>query len=236
MARNADASMTPPRPVIFDLDGTLLDTLLDIANAANDCLVEEGAPIHTPDAYRFFVGEGVQVLMGRVLPEDRRDAETIARCVARFGQAYERRWREHSAPYPRVERLLDELRSRDAPTAVLSNKPQDFTRKCTDFFFPGYPFRVVFGARPGVPRKPAPDGATEIGHILGTEPNKIVYVGDSSVDMRTAVAAGMFPVGVSWGFRPRMELIAAGAAVIIDDPLELPAILERPLSDRSSGQ
>ncbi len=218
------------RAIVFDLDGTLLDTLVDLANAANDCLIAEGLPPHDVEAYRIFVGDGVPMLMRRIVPAEHHAVDLLERCVARFNETYERRWREQSRPYPGIEPLLEELRVRNVPVAVLSNKPQEFTRKCTDFFFGSYPFRVVFGARPGVPRKPSPEAAWEICQMLQVAPGEAAYVGDSSVDMQTAAAAGMPAVGVSWGFRERAELLAHGAAIVLDEPRQLIELL--PLRDR----
>lgn len=212
---------------IFDLDGTLLDTLLDIANAANEALVQHGFPAHPVDAYRTFVGAGVGVLFERALPSDHRDPATLDRCVQGFRNTYARTWNVHTRPYPGIESLLDELAARDIACAVLSNKPHEFTLRCVEEYFAPSCFQVVFGARVGVPHKPDPSAALEILRILKRPAGECLYLGDSDVDMQTAVAAHLFPVAALWGFRGRAELEAAGAAALVERPAEVLELLGR---------
>ena len=214
----------PFSAVLFDLDGTLLDTLEDIADAANAILASQGMPTHPLAAYKLFVGEGVKRLMEKAIPEDRRSAEAITRCASLFANEYGRRWNAMSRPYDGILPLLASLREK-MPLAVLSNKPQAFTQQCVDHYFPCGTFVCVLGQRDGIPPKPDPAGAIETANRLALPPEMIAYLGDSSIDMQTAVRAGMHPIGAAWGFRSREELLASGAAAVIEQPAELIAIL-----------
>ena len=223
-----DLPTMPAKAVLFDLDGTLLDTLADIAGAANAALAREAMPTHPPTAYRQFIGDGVAMLFRRALPTDQdHDDARIERCVAHFHATYATTWNATTQPYPGIAGLLDALTARNLPMAILSNKPHEFTQLCAGEFLDAWPWRAVIGQRDGIPRKPDPTSALAIARDLGFDPSLIVYVGDSSVDMRTARAAGMPAVGVSWGFRPVAELRETGASAIIDEPDDLLAFLDR---------
>lgn len=218
--------LTMARAVLFDLDGTLLDTLDDIASAGNAALAAEGFPGHPAQAYRWFIGDGVPNLVRRALPADAaRDAALVDRCCERFREAYEHSWNVHTRPYDGVLELVGRIAAKGVPMAVLSNKPHDFTGKCVEEYFPPGLFRVVAGDRPGIARKPDPAGALAIAASLGVEPAAIAYLGDSLVDMTTAVRAGMDPIGAGWGFRTVQELRAHGARRVLDHPLELLDVL-----------
>ncbi len=216
----------PFRAIVFDLDGTLLDTLADIAHAANAALALEGFPPHPEADYRRFIGDGVAMLFTRALPRDRVDVALVSRCVTHFDATYGESWNVRTRPYEGIPELLDTLTERKVSLAVLSNKPHEFTRLYGEHYLASWPFVAIYGQREGVPRKPDPAGALEIARRLAVEPGEIVYVGDTGVDMKTARSAGMFPIGVSWGFRPVDELQSSGAAAIIDHPSELLGILE----------
>ena len=207
--------------ILFDLDGTLLNTLDDLANAANEALAACGFPTHPVDAYRYFIGEGAKNLMKNALPPTQRTEEIIQQCLALFRENYERTWDRATRPYDGVPEMLTAVQSKQINFAVLSNKPDDFTRKCVEQLLPAWQFACVFGQREGVPRKPDPAGALEIARTFGRNPAEILYVGDSGTDMQTAVAAGMCPVGALWGFREREELLANGAKALIAHPAEL---------------
>jgi len=209
------------RAVLFDLDGTLLDTLEDLADAMNAVLTAEGLPTHPTDAYRHFVGDGIVNLVRRALPADRRDETTLERLVAADREEYARRWDRKTRPYEGVPRLLDGLTGRGLGLAILSNKPDDSTRLCVEKLLPGWSFDAVQGVAEGVPLKPDPAGALGIARRLGVAPGSFLYVGDTATDMRTAVGAGMFPVGALWGFRDADELTAAGAQSLLVHPAEL---------------
>jgi phosphoglycolate phosphatase len=214
--------------VLFDLDGTLLDTLEDIADAANRALARHGHPLHPVASFRYFVGEGARTLVERTLPENARVKETIDRLYAEFLGEYARNWKAKTRPYDGVPGLLDGLVERGVKIAVLSNKPDDFTRRCVEELLEHWTFDAVLGHHDGIAPKPDPAGALEIARTLGVPSGRILFAGDSAIDMETARAAGMFPVGVLWGFRTREELESSGARAVIESPSELLAILQRP--------
>jgi phosphoglycolate phosphatase len=207
--------------VLFDLDGTLLDTLTDLANAANAVLARQGFPTHPVADYRRFIGAGVETLFARALPNNVGDRDRIARCIGQFQEAYAVHWNVHTRPYPDVLELLATLQARQAKMAVLSNKPHPFTQRCVAEFLPAAKFELVLGQRRGVPRKPDPAGANEIAVALAIPAEQFIYVGDSAIDMQTARRAGMLPVGVTWGFQSRDQLKQHGAKILIEQPLEL---------------
>jgi phosphoglycolate phosphatase len=212
--------------VLFDLDGTLLDTLDDIADAANGALSSHGYPTHAVDAFRLFVGEGARTLVHRVLPPEARDDTTVDRMYAEFRREYALNWRAKTRPYDGIPEMLDGVVERGSKIAVLSNKPDDFTKQCVNALLPRWKFDAVLGHRDGIPAKPDPAGAFSVARDMGVPPERILYAGDSSIDMRTAVASGMFPLGVLWGFRGRDELEMSGARLVISRPEELLAILD----------
>lgn len=215
------------RAVIFDLDGTLLDTLEDIADSANRVLAVRGFPPHDLDAYRRFVGEGVTVLMRRAVPPERREDESLIRdCVEAFREDYGRNWKTKTRPYEGVMEMLTALSARGVKIGVLSNKPDDSTRICAAELLPGIPFEAVMGQREGIPPKPDPAGALEIARTMGVAPAEVLYAGDTPIDMETAIRAGMFAVGVLWGFRSKAELANAGAQVLITHPGQMLALLQ----------
>lgn len=211
----------PLNAILFDLDGTLLDTLADLADAANRVLAEAGLPIHPHDAYRRFIGDGSRLLITRALPADRRDPPTVEVFLARFKADYGRNWHAATRPYPGIQDLLRALTRRNIPRAVVTNKPQVFAEDCLGRFFPDTVFQMVWGQKGNRPLKPDPASALAAAEHLQVAPSQCLLLGDSGVDMQTARAAGMQPIGASWGFRPVEELIAAGAWEIVDDPLEV---------------
>ena len=213
------------KAVIFDLDGTLLDTLEDIANAMNCVLESTGFPTHTFDSYRYFVGDGVKNLVSRTLPADKRNTENISNCLEEFRKTYSLNWNVKTKPYEGIPEMLDILTERDIKMSVLSNKPHDFTKLCVTKLLPKWKFHKVLGQRDSVPPKPDPAGAIEISEYLMIPPSEFLYIGDTAIDLKTAIAAGMFPVGVLWGFRPMEELKENGARALINHPLEIPGLL-----------
>ena len=212
--------------VLFDLDGTLLDTLEDLADATNRALARSGFPAHPLDAYRYFVGDGMRNLILRTLPEGQRDEEMLAKTIEAFQEEYGRNWADKTRPYEGVPELLDALAERGVPMAILSNKPDEFTKLCVGRLLPRWRFRAVQGVSETNPKKPDPTGALAIAERLGVAPAEVLYVGDTNTDMKTANAAGMFAVGVTWGFRPASELLAHGARALLAAPGELVGLLD----------
>jgi len=213
------------RAIVFDLDGTLLNTLDDLADSGNCVLSRYGFPTHPIDEYKYIVGEGIHVLIRRILPEDRRDQDTIAEVTKAYREEYGRRWDAKTKPYRGIKQLLDTLTADGITMGILSNKPHELVLKCVAKLLGDWTFDVVLGQREDVARKPDPAGALEIAEQWGLSPSQIAYVGDTGTDMETAVAAGMYPVGVLWGYRAREELLSGGAEVLLERPAELLEVL-----------
>ncbi len=211
--------------IIFDLDGTLLDTIEDLADSMNRVLTDLGFPTHTIGAYKYFVGEGVEPLIRRALPEDQLRPELLDQCLGALREEYSRRWENKTRPYAGIPDLLDHLNGLGLRMAILSNKLDHFTRIMVAKLLPRWKFDPVFGARPAVPRKPDPAGALEIAQALHLAPDHFIYLGDTGIDMQTASAAGMVPVGALWGFRPADELKDQGARWLIEKPVDLIALI-----------
>jgi phosphoglycolate phosphatase len=209
------------KAVIFDLDGTLLDTLDDLADAGNRVLAAAGLPVHSVARYRYFVGDGLAALILRILPEEMRSEEEVQRMALAFREVYAENWNAKTKVYRGIDTLLNGLQKNEVPMNVLSNKPHDFTRLCVGEFLGQWTFAHVLGNRAGLAKKPDPAGALEIAENLGLAPSEIVYVGDTATDMRTAVNAGMYPVGALWGFRTAEELKLSGAARLAERPEEV---------------
>ncbi|MDR0476397.1 MAG: HAD family hydrolase [Desulfobulbaceae bacterium] len=185
---------------VFDLDGTLLNTLADLATACNLALRQLGLPEHHEDAYRFFIGKGKRALIETIVPPGSPLA-LVDDCTARFAEHYQKCWCEKTRPYPGVENLLRRLLKAGVDVAILSNKPHDFTLLCVRHFFPELNFLRVFGLRDGRPRKPDPASSLELMAIAGRKPEDCFFIGDSAIDMATGANAGMKTIGVTWGFR-----------------------------------
>jgi len=214
------------KAVLFDLDGTLLDTLRDLADTVNEVLRELDLDPHPIEAYKIFVGDGMKNLVLRALPESLREEEALVeRALSRTRAVYSERWRLHTRPYPGIPPLLDELSARKLDLAVLSNKPDPSTKDVVREMLPRWNFRAVLGERPSVPRKPHPAGALEIAASLSLPVSDFLYVGDTGTDMKTANGAGMFAVGALWGFRTARELLDNGARTLIEKPLDLLSLL-----------
>lgn len=205
---------------IFDLDGTLLDTLEDLAASMNRTLAAHGFPPHPVDSYRYFVGQGMASLARATVPEG--TAPEVADAVRKgMEEDYGANWAVATRPYPGILDAVAALRESNLPLAVFSNKPDQFTKIVVERFFPGNMFAHVQGARPDVPMKPDPAGALEIARALGFSPESVAYIGDTDTDMKTGVAAGMRTIGVEWGFRPEL-LRKSGAELIVARPEDLP--------------
>ncbi len=208
------------RAAIFDLDGTLLDTLHDIGALMNAALVDLGLPPHPIDAYPRFVGSGLEALARRATIDYDVD---LPRLIEDFRARYRAVPVRHSRPFAGIEPLLDTLAERNMVLAVLSNKPHGLTVTITAQLL-GDRFARVWGHRDRFPRKPDPTSAKALLAELRLDAEDCLYIGDTDIDMQTATATGMFPVGVSWGFRPTEELVAAGAKTILEEPNELLAL------------
>jgi phosphoglycolate phosphatase len=211
--------------VMFDLDGTLLNTLGDVASATNRMLSKRNYPTHPVESFRFFLGDGAKMLVIRSLPEDQRDEATIRSALAEFVEDYDQNCTKDTFPYPGIPDLLDGLTERGIRLAVFTNKPNIMTARVVSELLPKWDFEVVMGASDALPRKPDPAGALEIARRMNISPSNFLYLGDSGVDMHTAHNAGMFPVGVLWGFRPKEELLEAGAQAFIETPLDALGLL-----------
>lgn len=206
--------------IIFDLDGTLLDTLTDLADTCNELLREHEFPTHPTVAYKDFVGDGLQTLIKRIVPIGT-EAILIEKCCASFKKRYSRNWKRNSCPYPGINDMVAALKMREMKLAVLSNKPEAFTKLFVDEFFRKGQFAIVHGQREGVPKKPDPTVALAIAAQLNVRPQETLFVGDSGVDIQTGKAADMLTAGVSWGFRSVQELTENNADIVVHNPLEL---------------
>lgn len=206
---------------VFDLDGTLLDTLADIAAAANQALEADGRSGHPVSAYARMVGNGFETLMARAMGEPLPSAEKLGEIVGCARKAYAAKMMINTRPYPGMIAALQKLSACGFQLAVLSNKPDNLSRILISHYFPMIPFAKVVGARAGVPLKPDPAGLLDLLESLGVKSDKTFYVGDSNVDMATARAAGCVAVGCAWGFRGAPELLGAGADRVLAEPAEL---------------
>ena len=207
--------------VIFDLDGTLLDTIADLANAANYALQQLGYPTHPVDTIRTYVGNGINKLLERALPEAERNKENVVRMRSHFVPHYDMHNADLSAPYPGIVALLEALQAKGVMMAVASNKYQAATEKLVKHYFPTIRFVEVLGQREGIAVKPDPGIVFDILKKANVSKEEVLYVGDSGVDMQTALNAGVDAVGVAWGFRPRTELEAYHPTRVIEQSKEL---------------
>lgn len=207
--------------IIFDLDGTLLNTIADLANSANNALLANGFPPHPVEAYGRFVGNGVVKLLERVLPEGEKTEANLLRLRTAFMSYYKAHDTEHSAPYAGISALLRRLQEQQVAVAVASNKYHAATCKLVAHYFPNIRFTKVLGQREGVAPKPDPAIVHEILAAAAVRRQAALYVGDSGVDMQTALNSGVAACGVTWGFRPRAELEAFHPRYIVDRAEEI---------------
>ena len=203
--------------VIFDLDGTLIDSLNDLADASNKALAECGYPPHAVERYRFFVGNGVIRLIECILPENARTEDNIRKVHEGFDKYYSQGYNVHTRPYKGIRELLDHLHEQGIMTAVASNKPDGFTQLIVKEML-GDSFDCVCGKKDGFEKKPDPGIIFHIMEKLGVSPEEVLLAGDSDVDIHTAHNAHIKSIGCTWGFRPREELEEAGADNIVDSP------------------
>ncbi len=214
--------------VIFDLDGTLLNTIADLGAATNYALRNSGYPEHSISAYPMFVGNGVTRLIERALPEDERSPENVTALREKFREYYDEHLADATVPYPGIPEMLHELNDMGVKMAVASNKYQNAVETLIQRFFPDIPWAAVEGQKEGVPVKPDPSIEFEILGKVPTRKSKVLYVGDSGVDMETARRACVDSCGVTWGFRPLKELKETHADNITDTPDGIIKIVRRP--------
>lgn len=209
------------RLIIFDLDGTLLNTIADLAQSTNHALHALGYPTHEESAYNFMVGNGINKLFERALPEGEKNEENVLRVRKEFIPYYDVHNADKSRPYPGISELLEQLQAKGLQIAVASNKYQAATEKLIAHYFPGIRFTAVFGQREGVNVKPDPTIVEDILAIAKVAKEDVLYVGDSGVDMQTAINAGVTSCGVTWGFRPRTELESFQPDNIVDKAADI---------------
>ena len=205
------------KTVVFDLDGTLLNTIDDLADAGNRVCAARGWPQHTVEEYKYFVGNGIPKLVERFSPPEARTPSVLADTLAAFQADYGAHLRDKTAPYPGMPALLARLKAAGVQLAVFSNKADPLARQVVADYFDAALFDAVRGALPGVPTKPAPQGTLALMQAIGADPAATLYVGDSNVDVDTAHNAGLPCCGVLWGFRTRQELTDAGAEHLAAD-------------------
>ncbi len=211
---------------IFDLDGTLLDTIEDIKDSMNLVLEKRGFPVHNTEFYKEAVGEGTEKLVIDSLPEDKRDEKTVKECLYELKENYSKMWANKTSPYEGIPEILNTLINKGIIVSILSNKDDKFTKAMVKYFFPDYNFAFVFGSRDGLPKKPSPEVPLYIAEKTGILPENYAFVGDSSFDIKTGKNANMFSIGVSWGFKPIETLVESGAELIVETPDQILALLK----------
>lgn len=211
--------------VIFDLDGTLLNTIADLAHSTNHALNKLGYPTHEIEKYNFMVGNGIDKLFERALPEGEKSKENVLRVRKEFVPYYDVHNADDSRPYPGIPELLSYLQDAGFQIAVASNKYQAATQKLIGHYFPEIHFTAVFGQREGIKVKPDPTVVFDILEIAKVTKEEVLYVGDSGVDMQTAANAGVTACGVTWGFRPRAELEEFSPQYIVDTAEEIKCLI-----------
>ena len=213
------------KTILFDLDGTLLNTIDDLADAANWVCTQHGWPTFPVETYKHFVGNGIPKLVERFSPAEARTPEQLAATLAEFSARYDAHKEDKTAPYPGIPELLAALKAEGIQTAVFSNKADAFCGKIIEHYFGPGSFSLVRGSRPGVPTKPDPAGVYSLMADLGAAPESTLFVGDSDVDILTGHNAGLPALGVLWGFRGEAELTAAGADALAAKPEDILAYL-----------
>ena len=209
------------KAIIFDLDGTLADTLSDIAGSMNRVLKAHRFPLHRVTEYKLLVGRGLDNLVLQALPENARQPGLVSKCLAEMMEDYRENCLVNTCLYNGIKEMLLKLVVSDVKLAVFSNKAEPLTHKIIKSLLKDIPFVTVVGARSDLPKKPDPAGALSISKKMAVLPEEMIYVGDSDVDMITATRAGMFAVGVLWGFRTGGELLANGAKALLEKPSDL---------------
>lgn len=212
------------KTVIFDLDGTLLDSIEDIASSMNKVLESLQLPTHKIEDYKHFVGGGVDILVENALSNQSKEIKDEV--TKRFKIEYDGKLHSKTLPYDGIYELLDELKKLDINLAVLSNKPHEFTVSYVNHFFKNYNFKEIHGQKKDVPKKPDPKAALDIVKFLNSSCENTYFIGDTKIDMQTAKNANMTAIGVLWGFRDEKELRDFGADFIVSNPLEILKIIK----------
>ena len=206
------------KTILFDLDGTLLNTIDDLADAGNWVCEQHGWPTFSVEQFKHMVGNGIPKLVERFSPADAQSPEQRAATLAEFTARYDAHKEDKTAPYPGIPELLDALKAEGIQTAVFSNKADPLCGKIIEHYFGAGQFQIVRGSRPGVPTKPDPIGVYSLMKDLGAKPESTLFVGDSDVDILTGHNAGLPAVGALWGFRGKAELSAGGADALAAGP------------------
>lgn len=213
------------KAVLFDLDGTLVNSLDDLANACNYALRCNNFPVHETEAYKYFVGNGIPKLIERILPENSRDAEIKARVSEKFYEHYSLHYADNTVVYRGLHELVDAIKKLGIKVAVVTNKADGPAKEVVNKVMPNT-FDLVYGQREGIPTKPDPTLTLMAMKELGVKPDECIFIGDSGMDVATAVNSGAVPVGVLWGFRKADELEQNGARYLIDVPEKLLDIIK----------
>jgi phosphoglycolate phosphatase len=203
------------KSIIFDLDGTLIDSIQDIADCTNEMLQNNGWGTYPVETYIGWIGNGARILIEKAVP-DVKDPAIIDKLLAEYISIYTEKYNIKTRIYPGMDKFLDILVDKNIPFSILTNKPHAETLKIAGFYLKKWPFRHIFGQREGIPRKPNPQEAIRIAEDLNTEPGNTLFVGDSATDIKTAVAAGMLSVGVTWGYGTIESMKSAGASQLVD--------------------
>lgn len=204
--------------IIFDLDGTLVDSLVDLANTTNQILMEHQYPTYEIDQYRYFVGNGIIKLIERVLPPEHQDQ--VAEFKQRFDELYEQKCLENTNPYPGITTLIQQLKKQNFNLAVVTNKPHQHATKIVKTLFPDS-FSYVYGNHPDYPKKPDPYLTNRVIDAFNVTKDQVIYIGDSDVDIQTAINTQVRSIGVAWGFRGKEELLKAGADAVVSQATEI---------------
>lgn len=215
------------KSVIFDLDGTLLNTIEDLTDAMNTALMKMGYPTRSVDECKYLVGEGPDAFARGALPPDARKPANVNLLINEYRSEYAKCWTRKTRPYPAIIKLLNELYALCILTAVLSNKRDELVKQSVSYFLPGASFVEIRGSKPSTPLKPDPTSALILAENLGALPNQVLFVGDTKTDMQTARSAGMIAIGVLWGFRKAEELKNNGANYLVSSPMEILSLIKK---------
>jgi len=213
------------KAVIFDLDGTLVNSIKSISDSMNFILKKYGFPTHSDEKYKIFVGEGMDELVHRALPENEIKNRDIDRFIKEYREIYGKFWRKSIKPFPGIISMLKELNKKKISLFVLSNKSDHYTKLQVKELFGDINFINIYGAVEGIPRKPDPSAAVKMLKKNNISPSETAFVGDTSIDIITALNGNMKPIGVSWGFRTKKELNDSGAEKILKKPADIFSIL-----------